>query len=266
MRTDDAPLGRPAFGPPKQPVAAFLWAAVQLPRALLWQLREPRLRALAVFPAVVAFGIGMTLSVLAVISEEPLHHLLATRTPGAVGNAAWFAERLVLTLVMLIGVIFATWQLQSAVAGAALERMALYVQREINGVAPDAKVGTLEVVKRAALGFIPRVGRIISWLLSTIAALTLVLVPVIGPVLVLVVQTIIGACFLAHSVITDNRERLGLPRRLLLKEPALVLGLATALAPLLLVPPLMLVAGGPVAIAGALVAVGTQRRRASSGD
>jgi uncharacterized protein involved in cysteine biosynthesis len=243
-----------------------LWAALQLPRALLWQLREPRLRALAVFPAVVAFGIGMTLSVLAVISEEPLHHLLATRTPGAVGNAAWFAERLVLTLVMLIGVIFATWQLQSAVAGAALERMALYVQREINGAAPDAKLGTLEVVKRAALGFIPRVGRVISWLLSTIAALTLVLVPVIGPVLVLVVQTIIGACFLAHSVITDNRERLGLPRRLLLEEPALVLGLATALAPLLLVPPLMLVAGGPVAIAGALVAVGTQRRRASSGD
>jgi uncharacterized protein involved in cysteine biosynthesis len=108
------------------------------------------------------------------------------------------------------------------------------------------------------------VTRIVSWLLSTIAALTLVLVPVVGPVLVIVVQTVIGALFLSHSVITDNRVRLGLPRRLLLREPAVVLGLATALTPLLLLPPLMIFAGGPVAIAGALVAVGTQRRRGAS--
>jgi uncharacterized protein involved in cysteine biosynthesis len=264
MTPDDAPRGRRRFGPPRSPVGAYFWAAVQLPRALLWQLREPRLRTLAVFPAVLALGLGLTLSIAALIGAEPLHYLLATRHSGAVGNAEWFGQRLVLTLTLLIGAAFATWQLQGAIASAALERMALYVQREVNGDAPDATLGPLEVVARAVVGLVPRVTRLVSWLLSTVAALTLVLVPVVGPVLVIVVQTVIGALFLSHSVITDNRVRLGLPRRLLVREPAMVLGLATALTPLLLLPPLMIFAGGPVAIAGALVAVGTQRRRGAS--
>ncbi len=253
--------GRVSFGPPKPAVGAFLWSALQLPRAWLWQFREKDLRALAMGPAVITFVVGAVLIAAAVGGAGPLQDLWTSRGTGLVGGVTWLAERVLLTVVLVIGAAMITWQLQGAIASASLERMALYVQRVVQGDAPAPTVGALEVVRRAALGFLPRVGRLVVWLLSTAVALTLVLVPVIGPVLVVVAQTCIASLFLAHGAIADNRERLGLPRRLLLREPALVLGLAVAFVPLILVPPLMLVSGGPVAIAGALVALGSQRRQ-----
>jgi hypothetical protein len=110
------------------------------------------------------------------------------------------------------------------------------------------------------------VRRLFAWALSSAAAYLLVLVPGAGPVLVVVAQTAIAALFLAHGTIVENRARLGLPRMLLVREPALVMGLALALSPLVLFPPLMVVTGGPVAIAGALVALGAARRRAGAGS
>jgi uncharacterized protein involved in cysteine biosynthesis len=258
--------GRERFGPPRQPIGAFAWALLQLPRAAWWQLREKELRALALAPALITFAIGMVLTIGAIFAVEPILTWWSDKSPGVLGEVTWIAERVVLTVVLLIGAALATWQLQGAIASAPLERMTLYVERVVNGTAPPPKVGPLEVVKRAARGLFPRTARIVAWLLSTVAALLLIAVPVVGPVLVVVVQTAIGALFLAHGAIADNRERLGLPRKLLLKEPALVLGLAVAVVPLVLFPPAMVLSGGPVAIAGALVALGSRRREGTHGQ
>jgi uncharacterized protein involved in cysteine biosynthesis len=258
----EAPAGREKFGPPRQPVGAFFWAMLQLPRAAWWQVREKELRVLALMPALLTLAVGLVLTAGAIIAVEPILTWWSDRSPGFLGDVTWIAERVVLTVVLLIGAAFVTWQLQGAIASGPLERMMLHVQRVVNGEAPPPKVGPLEVVKRAARGLFPRTARVVAWVLCTIVALTLIAVPVVGPVLVVAVQTAIGALFLAHGAIADNRERLGLPRKLLLKEPAIVLGLAVAFVPLVLFPPVMVLSGGPVAIAGALAALGTQRREA----
>lgn len=253
--------GRAEFGPPRNPFGAFAWALVQLPRAVVWLVRERELRGLAFMPALVTFGVGFTLSVVAVMSAAPLQELLLDRAPGTLGGVTWLVARVVLTVVLVIGALLASWQLQGAFAAAGLERMALHVQKVVSGSAPPASMGTSAIVKRAVLGVFPSVRRLVLWALTSFAALTLVLVPVVGPVLVVVVQTGIGALFLAHGAIADNRDRLGLPRRLLLREPALLLGYALACVPLVLFPPVLLFVSGPVGIGGTLVALGAARRR-----
>ncbi len=253
--------GRAEFGPPRNPFGAFAWALVQLPRAGVWLVRERELRGLAFMPALVTFGVGFLLSVIAVMSAAPLQELLLDRAPGALGGVTWLVTRVVLTVVLVIGALLTSWQLQGAFAAAGLERMALHVQKVVDGAAPAASIGTSAIVKRAVLGVFPSVRRLVLWALTSFAALTLVLVPVVGPVLVVVAQTAIGALFLAHGAIADNRDRLGLPRRLLLREPALLLGYALACVPLVLFPPVLLFVSGPVGIGGTLVALGAARRR-----
>lgn len=255
--------GREHFGPPKNPLGAFAWSAVQLPRAVLWQWREKELRALMVAPALVTFLVGLALLVAAVLGAGALQDTLLHLGDGGLASLAAVALRVALTAVLVVAALLVTLQLQGAIAAASLERMALYVQRTIEGDAPPPAMGTLAVVKTAVRTLFPTAKRLVIWALSALVAATLVLVPVVGPVLVVVTQTAIGVLFLAHGTITDNRARLGLPRRFLLREPALVLGFAVVLVPLVLVPPLMLLFGGPVAIAGALVAVGSKRRRDS---
>lgn len=254
------PAGRARFGPPRFGVAAFFWAILQFPRALVWQLRESQLRELAVLPNVVTLVVGAALTGAAGFGAGPLLEQLMTRGEGLLASAAWVTARIVLTLVLVAAAAVLTWHVQGFIAEAYLERMALYVQQVVEGAAPEPEKGALQVLRAAALGVFPRVKRLVAWALSAAAAATLVLVPTVGPVLVVVGQTAIAALFMAHGTIAENRARLGLPRRLLLREPALVLGLAVALSPLILLPPLLLFTGGPVAIAGALVALGAKRR------
>lgn len=256
---------REDFGPPGNAVGAFFWAALQVPRALVWQVRERELRRHALMPLVVTFVVGLALVLGAVGAAGPLEGLLLPRGEGLGASVTWLAVRVALTAVLMVLAALLTWHLQSAIASAWLERMTLYVQREVNGDAPAPATGTLEVAKRAARGVFPRVRGLVVWALTAGASAALILVPVAGPVLVVAAQAAIGAGFLAHAVVTDNRARLGLPRRLLLREPALLLGLTLALAPLTVVPPLLFVLSGPVAIAGAMVALGAQRRRATTG-
>jgi len=258
----DSPApGRQTFGPPQVAVGAFAWAALQLPRALWWQMRAPELRALTVAPALWTLVLGLLAALSAVVAAGALTSLVVP--PGA-----WWhlLLRAVLTLVLLIAAALGTWQLQSAIAAPLLERMTLVVQREVLGVAPPASNGLTSALRHAISGVLPNARRLSAWLLSAALGATLVLVPGIGPVLVIPVQAVVAAIFLAHGAITDNRQRLGLPRRLLLREPALVLGLAVACVPLMLFPPSLLFAGGTVHIAGALVALGCHRRFTSAGS
>jgi len=199
------------------------------------------------------------------MSAAPLQELMLDRAPGALGGVTWLVTRVVLTVVLVIGAMLTTWQLQGAFAAASLERMALHVQKVVLGSAPAPAIGTSAIVKRAVLGVFPSVRRLVVWALTSVAAVTFVLMPVVGAVLVVVAQTAIGALFLAHGAIADNRDRLRLPRRLLLREPALLLGYALACVPLVLFPPALLFASGPVSVGGSLVALGAHRRRSFAG-
>lgn len=253
--------GRARFGPPKSAIGAFFWAALQLPRALLWQLRERELRSLAVLPVVVTLVVGLALTVSALVFAGPLLGHFMHRDAGVLGGVTWIAARILTTLLLVLAAGMVTWQLQGAIAGAFYERMSLYVQRVVDGEAPAPATGALQVVREAALGLFPRTKRILAWALTAIAASTLILVPGFGAPLVLVAQTAIAACFLSTGAISESRPRLGLPRLLIVREAAVVLGLALGLVPIVLFPPLMAFVGGPVTIAGALVAVGARRRR-----
>lgn len=247
--------GRASFGPPQNPLGGFVWALVQLPRALMWQVREKDLRSLTLAPVTWTLLLGLAGAFGAVLGAGPLADVI-------IGHEGWLtlALRAVLTVVLLFAVVLALWQVQGALSAPALERMALYVQREVNGDAPAAAIGVAETLRRAVIGLLPSLRRWILWAVSASLGLLLVLVPVIGPVLVIIAQTALASLFLAHSAITENRDRLGLPRRLLLREPMAVVGLALACAPLVLVPLALLFAGGTVQIAGALVALGLHRR------
>jgi uncharacterized protein involved in cysteine biosynthesis len=243
-------------------LGAFLWASLQGPRAVLWQVRERELRSLALLPAVLTVVCGAGLLVGAVLAAGALTGLLSREAHGFGEAGLRLLLQALLTGVLMLAATFLAWHLQSAIAAAMYERMALYVQRHVLGESPLPAIGTVEVLKRTLRSVFPRVRSLVAWALTALAGLGLVLVPVVGPVLAVGAQVAIAALFLAHGTITDNRERLGLPRRFLLAEPALVLGLALALTPLVLVPPLLLVFGGPVAIAGAFVALGSAARRA----
>jgi len=252
-----SPRGRATFGPPRNAFGAFGWAVVQLPRALWWQVRERELRALTLAPVLWTLIAGVTGLVGAVIAAGPLSAAL-------IAEPAWLqlTLRVVLTFVLALLAVLLTWQLQGALAAPSLERMALFVQREVTGDAPPPESGALLAMKKALTGFFPSVRRLFAWALTAALGLTLVLVPVVGPVLVIVAQTAVAALFLAHGAIVQNRARLGLPRRFVLAEPALVLGLAVSCVPLVLVPPLLLFVGSTVHVAGALVSLGWQRRSA----
>ncbi|MFT3706439.1 MAG: hypothetical protein QM817_02105 [Archangium sp.] len=250
---------RPKFGPPRNPFGRFAWAVAQLPRAFWWQVRSAELRKLFFLPTIITVIVGFALLGGAAVASGTLvtmqHHD---------GNAAVVAVGVTLEFLLAFAVlsaaaVFITWHAQSAISAPAFERMTLVVQRDVDGSAPEPAVGALEVMRRALRGFFPRLRSLVLWALTAIAGAALVLVPVFGPVLALGAQVIIASLFLAHGTITDNRTRLGLPRRLLLAEPALVLGLALGLVPLVLLPPLLFFCGGPVAIAGALVALGSRR-------
>lgn len=253
--------GRQNFGPPRAPWGAFAWAVVQLPRAFWWQLREPELRRLTVAPTLWAGLAGLALAIAAVLGGGPL-------TERLVPEGAWWnlLARAVLTFVLLVAAALGTWQLQSVIAAPSLERMALFVQREVLGVAPEAEWALTTALRRAVSGVLPNARRFSAWLISAALGASLVLIPVVGPLLVIPVQAAVAAVFLAHGAITDNRDRLGLPRRLLLREPALVIGFAAACAPLMLFPPVLLFAGGTVQVAGALVALGCHRRVTAVGS
>lgn len=256
--------GRERFGPPQNPFGAFGWAVLQLPRALLWTVREKDLRHLVFIPALITTGVTLLLCGLALLLVRPLEHALVELPDGVLGSLAGFGLTVVLGAALLFAAILAGWQLSGPIAASSLERMALYVQREVTGDAPAPSIGGVAVVTRAVRGIFPSARRLVIWALTSIASLSLVLVPGVGPVLVLIAETAIGAIFLSHGAIADNRDRLGLPRRLLLREPALLLGYALACTPLVLFPLAMLFASGPVAVGGALVALGAHRRATST--
>lgn len=263
--SDTTARGRPTFGPPDAWAGAFLWAALQFPRALVWQVREKELRKLAFAPALGTLLVGLGLFIGAVFAAGPVSLWLLHHATAFSSGFAELTARVIVTGMLIVMAAGATWQLQGAISAAALQRMALYVQRVVEGEAPEPSLNAVQVVALAMKTLVPNLSRFVAFVLSWLAATTLILVPVAGPVLVLVAQTAIGALYLAHGSIAGNRERLGLPRLLALRESAVVLGLALAFAPLILVPPLMIVTGGPVAIAGAMVAFGSRRRRVRKG-
>jgi uncharacterized protein involved in cysteine biosynthesis len=256
-------MPRATFGPPRNALGAFAWAFIQLPRALLWTARESALRALVFTPALVGAALTLALCAAAVLGAGPLEELLFDRHDGVVGTASWLGLRVMLTLCLLAAAVFTGWQLAGALTWASLERMSLYVQREVLGDAPRPAIGAPEVLQRAVVSLFPKTKQLLLWALSSAAAMGLVLVPAVGPVLVLVAQTAINAVSLAHAAIADNRERLGLPRRLLLREPALLFGYALACVPVVMIPGVAAFAAAPVTVGGALVALGAHRRSAA---
>lgn len=255
---------RASFGPPRNPLGAFGWAVLQLPRALLWTVREQELRRHLVLPWVVTLAITLGLCGLSLSLVGPIERALVDAPSGVTETLAFVGLGAAITAVLVVGSVLIGWQLAGPIAASSFERMALFVQKAVTGTSPEPSLTSSAVVVRAVRGVFPSVRRLIVWVLTSLAALTLVLVPVVGPLLVVVAQTLVSAFFLAHGAIADNRDRLGLPRRLLLREPALLSGYALACVPFVLVPPALLFFGGPVAVGGALVALGAHGRRAGA--
>ncbi len=235
------------MSPPRFGLGAFAWALVQPLRGAWWQLREPQLRALAVAPALVTLLVGAVLSAGAVLAAVQLQ-------PQPFG-------RVVLAVIGVALALLFTVQLSGAISSAALERMSIYVQKKTTGEAPEPTLGVGRVLASAARSVLPTLRSLVLWALCSAAAAGLVLVPPFGPVLVVPVQVLLGAGFLAHGAVAASRERLELPRRLYWREPACLLGLTLGFVPFLLVPPLLIVGAGTIAISGTLVALGIRARR-----
>lgn len=252
--------GREGFGPPTNPVGAFVWAALQLPRAFVWTFREKQLRRHLVLPSIITCAVIVSLAALALQLVGPIEQALVDLPSGVLGTIASIGLTAVIAGFLLLAAVVVGWQLSAHIAAGSHERMALFVQRTVMGAAPQPTITAGAVVKRAVRGLFPSVRRLVIWALTSLASLTLVLVPAIGPLLVVIAQTAISALFLAHAAIADNRDRLGLPARLLIREPALLSGYALACVPFALFPPAMLFVSGPIAVGGALVAVGAQLR------
>jgi uncharacterized protein involved in cysteine biosynthesis len=250
------------FGPPRFGLFAFGWAALQPLRAAFWQFRFAELRALALQPVLLTMGLGVGLLLLSVVAAAPLQHALMREGDTLAGHAAWLGVRVLLQAVLAFGALLATLRLQGAVSGAAMERMSLFVQKRVTGTAPEPTIGAGRVLLNAVRSVVPSLKSLVLWVLTSLAAATLVLVPGVGPVLVVGAQAVVASAFLAHGAVTDSRGRLGLPRWLYVREPACLVGLTCGFLPFVLFPPLMLVGGGAVAISGTLVALGTRLRRA----
>jgi len=249
------------FGLPRFGLFAFFWAMVQPLRAVWWQLRFQELRALSVIPVVLTLTIGTAMQVFSFMAAAPLQELLMKHGEGLLGSAAWVSSRVLVHVVLAFAAVVVTFRLLSAIGGATLERMSLFVQRRVTGTAPEPAIGVGQVVLNVVRGLLPTLRSLVLWGLTSLAAATVVLIPVAGPVLVLPVQALLAAGFLAHGAVIDSRDRLGLPRLLSLREPAALLGLTVGFLPFVLLPPLLIVGGGAIAIAGAFVAVGLAERR-----
>jgi hypothetical protein len=117
-------MPRPSFGPPRHALGAFGWAVLQLPRALVWTLRERTLRSLLLQPALITFAVTCALCIVAVAAAGPLEAALLDRQPGLGGAVVWLGVRAALTLSLLIAAVFSAWQLSGAITAASLERMA----------------------------------------------------------------------------------------------------------------------------------------------
>ena len=106
------------------------------------------------------------------LGYRKLQELIFDRAPGLFGAATWLAIRVGLSAVLVVGALLTAWQLQGAIASAALERMALHVQRVVLGDAPAPAIDAPAVVKRAVVGLFPSVRRLTLWALSSLAAMT----------------------------------------------------------------------------------------------
>jgi hypothetical protein len=198
-----------------------------------------------------------------VVGAAPLQHLLMREGTSFTEHATWLAARVVLHALLAFSALVATLRLQGAVTAAVTERMSLFVQRTVLGQAPEPTMGTGKVLWQAVKSVVPTLKALVLWGLTSLAAAALVLIPGMGAVLVVPVQAVVAAAFLAHGAVADSRGRLGLPRWLYLRELACLLGLTLGFLPFVLFPPLMLVGSGAMAISGTLVALGARARRAA---
>lgn len=245
------------FAAPRNPVVAFLWAVVQVPRAFFWVLRFGELRALLLLPLVVSLAVGAGLLTLSFVAARPLLSLVFDHHAGF----AWGVSLVLTHLVLAASAVVVTLQLQGGIASAYHERASLFVQRQLTGDAPPPSTGALGVLARA-LKVLPGLRTIALWALTFACSATLIFVPVAGPVLVVVSQVALAAGFLAHGSVIAARERLALPRWLYVREPALLLGLTLGVVPFILVPPLALLGAIALSVCGTTVALGIHERRA----
>lgn len=79
--------------------------------------------------------------------------------------------------------------------------------------------------------------------------------------LVVVSQVALAAGFLAHGSVVMARDRLGLPRWLYFRQPALLIGLTLGVVPFVLFPPLALLGAIALSVSGTIVAVGISDAR-----
>ncbi|MDP1827481.1 MAG: hypothetical protein Q8L48_29695 [Archangium sp.] len=246
------------FAAPRNPVVAFFWAVVQVPRSFWWVIRFGELRALLVLPLVVSLVVGAGLLTVSFFAARPVLSLVLDHHSGV----AWGVSLVLTHLVLAASAVVVTLQLQGGIASAYHERASLFVQRKLVGDAPPPSTGPLGVLVRA-VKVLPGIRTIALWVLTFACSAALIFVPVAGPVLVVVSQIALAAGFLAHGSVIAARERLGLPRWLYLREPALLLGLTLGVVPFILFPPLALFGAIALSVCGTTVALGIQARRAA---
>lgn len=244
---------------PRNPLAAFFWAAAQVPRAFAWVLRFPELRAVVVLPLVVTLVLGAALLAGSWFAARPLLELVMAQQPGTLHQLAWGVSITVTHLLLALSAVVVALQLQGGVSSAYHERASLFVQRRLTGSAPEPATGTVAVLLRA-VKVLPSVRTLLLWALTAFCSATLIFVPVAGPVLVVVAQLALAAGFLAHGAVVMARDRLGLPRWLYFREPALLLGLTLGVLPFVLFPPLALFGAVALSVSGTIVAVGAAHR------
>lgn len=218
----------------------------------------PELRSLALRPTGLTLGAGLALLISSFMLAAPLQHaLMDPAAPKLLG----FAARVAIHAVLAFTAVLATLRLQAVFTGIYLERMSLAVQRKVTGTAPEPAVGAKGALSLAVRSLVPSLKALVLWALTALLACAVVLIPVVGAVLVVPLQVALAAGFMAHGAVADSRGRLGLPRWLYLRELACLSGLTVGFVPFVLFPPLMLVGGGSITIAGTLVALGVKSRR-----
>jgi hypothetical protein len=242
---------------------SFFWALLQPLRAVWWQLKYAELRALALKCALVTVAAVTALLGAAFFAAGPLQRLVF----GSTGVVA-AAEQVVIYLLLSLVALFAALQLQGPITSAFCERMSLFVQKQLTGVAPEPELGKRRVLLGAVKSLFPTLRALLLWGLTAAAAALLVLLPPFGPLLVVPVQLMLGAAFLAHAAVAQVRPRLGLPRRLYLKQPGAMLGLAIGFVPFVMFPPFALAGAGAIAISGTFVGlrIGDARAAPAPGD
>ena len=246
-------------------VALDLFVGISLvPRAWWWMLRHHTLRRGLWRPLALIPGIFALLSIAALVFGDDVFELVVADPGGRVGHAGYVVAEVIVQLGLVVLALGVAVLSVAPLSALAFDRLSRATEAMLGWPLPPSVLGPKELLKAFALQRIPTIFSLVAYAISAAAALWLVLIPVVGPFVVVAVELLLLAIALLRNGLGDAvARRPDLPGYLhvLRCAPLAVVGLGVALVAITFIPFIGILLVSPISVvAGTALVCGVLTR------